>query len=72
MSAIATLHVVRRDLVADERMPVHRAAEEFGREVDPDVFPYSGYLMLDITPTRLRACRESASDYLTELCKAVL
>src|SRR5262245_7325124 len=29
-------------------MPVHQVAGEFGREIDPDRFPYSGYLMLDI------------------------
>lgn len=46
MSAIALLYVVHRDLLVHERMPVHQIAEEFGRQIDPDVFPYSGYLML--------------------------
>ncbi|MEU9740219.1 hypothetical protein AB0E12_13645 [Micromonospora chersina] len=48
MSAIALLYAVHRDRLVNERMPVHQIAEEFGRRVDADVFPYSGYLMLDM------------------------
>jgi hypothetical protein len=48
MSAIASFYVVHRDLLAHERMPVARLAAEFGRVIDSDEFPYSGYLMMDI------------------------
>jgi hypothetical protein len=48
MSAIALLYVVHRDLLVHERMPVHQIAEKFGRRIDPDVFPYPGYVMLDM------------------------
>ncbi|MEU5828257.1 hypothetical protein [Micromonospora tulbaghiae] len=48
MSAIALLYVVHRDLLMHEQLPVHQIVEKFGRRIDPDVFPYSGYLMLDM------------------------
>src|SRR5262245_9019133 len=28
-------------------MPTAKLARQFGREIDPDEFPYSGYLMMD-------------------------
>ncbi|GAA1809709.1 hypothetical protein GCM10009682_34200 [Luedemannella flava] len=48
MSAIAQLYLVPRDLLVAEQLPVHVVATKFGRRIDPDAFPYSGYLMLDV------------------------
>jgi hypothetical protein len=48
VSAIASFYVVHRDLLVHEDMPTARLARQFGREIDPDEFPYSGYLMMDM------------------------
>ena len=76
MSAIAWFYVVHRDLLLRADTPIADLARQFGRETDPDEFPYSGYLMMDmllfledrgIPITRSASDREHAGSLVTVL-----